>query len=388
MQLFNRITPGRYSLLILLSFYVVFNVRAEPLPAVTVAVIEKRLPPHSLYYLGRVEAIKAVDIITRTEGFIAKQDFNDGQMVKAGDILFEIDPALHQAAVAQAEAQLDSARVAARHAQLNLTRLQRLGDQRSVSRADVDAAQAQRDGADAAQAQAQANLRIQQLQLGYTRIAAPFAGRIGHSHFSIGSLVNPASGSLVHLVQLDPIRVAIAINERDYLEAAGRPHVDADNLADSGYTPRLQLADGRQYAESGVFESVDNRIDGRTGTVTVRARFPNPRHLLLPGGVVNVSLTSEHVTPVVLAPIAALQQNRQGFFVLLVDKRDQVEVRPVKLGGQFDQEYEITQGLAAGDRVIIEGLQRVRPGMAVNPVPAVPEGPDVDNPAAVPAIQE
>ncbi|XBS70904.1 efflux RND transporter periplasmic adaptor subunit [Acerihabitans sp. KWT182] len=338
---------------------------AAPLPAVTVAIIEQRIPQRTLYYLGRIEAIRAVDVTTRTEGFIAKRNFTEGQMVDAGSTLFEIDPALHQAEVAQAQAQLDSAKATARLAQLNLGRLQRLGQQRSASLADVDAAQAQRDTSGAAVAQAQANLNIRQLQLSFTRITAPITGRIGHSNFSVGSLVNPASGSLVHLVQLDPIRVAIAINERDYIASASQKDGDAEDFSLSGYTPRLELANGMEYPQPGVFESVDNQIDSQTGTVTVRARFANPRHLLLPGGVVNVSLTAPRADAVVTAPIAALQQNREGFFVLLVDGQNRVEVRPVTIGAQLGQEYEIKQGLATGDRVIIEGLQRVQPGMQV-----------------------
>ena len=377
----NRVAPRRYALIVLTLFTCIFPLWAAPLPAVTVAVIEQRIPQRSLYYLGRIEAIEAVDITTRTEGFIARRDFHEGQMINAGDTLFEIDPSLHQAAVAQARALLDSAQVAARHAQITLTRQQRLGEQRTVSRADVDAAQARRDSANAAVSEAEANLRMQQLQLSFTRITAPITGRIGHSNFSVGSLVNPASGSLVRLVQLDPIRVAIAINERDYIDAANRQNADADDLAKSGYAIRLQLANGKDYPESGVFESVDNRIDSQTGTVTVRARFANPRHLLLPGGVVNVSLKADRTEPVVMAPIAALQQNREGFFVLLVDKQNRVEVRPVVVGDQFDQEYQIKQGLAAGDRVIIEGLQRVQAGMVVNPGPATPANPVAMTPA-------
>ncbi len=370
-----------YSLIMLALFNVSYPLSAAPLPAVTVAVIEQRVLQRALYYLGRIEAIQAVDITTRTEGFIARRDFTEGQMVKAGDPLFEIDPALHRAAVAQAQAQLDSAKATARLAQLNLGRLQRLGQQRSASLADVDAAQAQRDTSSAAVAQAQANLGIQQLQLSFTLIAAPITGRIGHSNFGVGSLINPASGALVHLVQLDPIRIAIAVNERDYIAAANRKNADADDFSHSGYTPHLQLANGMDYPEPGVFESVDNRIDSQTGTVTVRARFANPRHLLLPGGVVNVSLTSGRVDPVVMAPIAALQQNREGFFVLLVDSQNRVEVRPVVIGDQFEQEYQIKQGLAAGDRVIIEGLQRVQPGMMVNATTAVPVGSAIAEPA-------
>ncbi|HFT5241818.1 TPA: efflux RND transporter periplasmic adaptor subunit [Yersinia enterocolitica] len=348
-----------------------------PLPAVTVALVTAATPDNALQYLGRVEAIQAVDVTTRTEGFIARRLFTEGQMVQQGELLYEIDPALHQAAVTQAQAQLDSATASANHAQVNLTRLQRLGNNRSVSQAEVDEAQAQRDISRAAVAQAQANLQIQQLQLSFTNITAPITGQIGHSRFNVGSLINPASGTLVSIVQLDPIRVAIAVNERDYitatyqLSAAGASTANA-TLPFGNFTPRIQLANGKQYPDSGVFESVDNQIDKQTGTVTIRTRFANPRHLLLPGGVVNVSLAAETAKPVMAIPIAALQQNKQGHFVLVVNDKDQVEVRPVTLGEQFDQQYEVKEGLAVGERVIVAGLQHVRPGMTVNATVATP----------------
>ncbi len=362
----NQITVILNAAVLLASAILPWSVSAAPLAAVTAAIIEQRTPQRALDYLGRIEAIQAVDVTTRTEGFIARREFADGQLVKAGDLLFEIDPALHQALVAQAQAQVDSANANARLSQTNLTRIQRLGEQRSVSRANVDAAVAQRDTNNAALAQAQANLRMQELQLGFTRIAAPIGGRIGHSNINTGSLVNPAIGPLAHIVQLDPIRVAIAINERDYITAAYRLTGDAEDLSAQGYTPHLRLANGQEYPEAGVFESVDNQVDSQTGTITVRARFPNARHLLLPGGVVNVSLVSGQVEPVVMAPIAALQQDRDGFFVLLIDKANRVEVRRVITGNQFDQEYQIKAGLTPGDRVIVEGLQRVQPGMEVS----------------------
>ncbi|CNI64241.1 putative drug efflux protein [Yersinia massiliensis] len=348
-----------------------------PLPAVTVALVTAATPDNALQYLGRVEAIQAVDVTTRTEGFIARRLFTEGQMVQQGELLYEIDPALHQAAVTQAQAQLDSATASANHAQVTLTRLQRLGNNRSVSQAEVDEAQAQRDISRAAVAQAQANLQIQQLQLSFTNITAPITGQIGHSRFNVGSLINPASGTLVSIVQLDPIRVAIAVNERDYitatyqLSAAGTATANAA-LPFGNFTPRIQLANGKQYPDSGVFESVDNQIDKQTGTVTIRTRFANPRHLLLPGGVVNVSLAAETAKPVMAIPIAALQQNKQGHFVLVVNDKDQVEVRPVTLGEQFDQQYEVKEGLAVGERVIVAGLQHVRPGMTVNATVATP----------------
>ncbi|CNH43812.1 efflux RND transporter periplasmic adaptor subunit [Yersinia pekkanenii] len=369
----------RAMVLLLLSVGAHSAMAAAP-PAVTVALVASITPDTALQYLGRVEAIQAVDVTTRTEGFIARRLFTEGQMVTQGELLYEIDPALHQASVTQAQAQLDSTTASANHAQVTLTRLQRLGNNRSVSQAEVDEAQAQRDISRAAVAQAQANLQIQQLQLGFTRINAPIAGQIGHSRFNVGSLINPASGTLVNIVQLDPIRVAIAVNERDYitatyqLSAAGAASTATENTPSpfGHFTPRIQLANGKQYPESGVFESVDNQIDKQTGTVTIRTRFANPRHLLLPGGVVNVSLAAETAKPVTVIPIAALQQNKQGHFVLVVTDKDQVEVRPVTLGEQFEQQYEVTDGLKVGERVIVAGLQHVRPGMTVSASVATP----------------
>ncbi|HDL8433501.1 efflux transporter periplasmic adaptor subunit [Yersinia enterocolitica] len=367
-----------YAAVLILSIGSQSVMAATPLPAVTVAVVTSATPDSALQFLGRVEAIQAVDVTTRTEGFIAARLFTEGQMVKQGDLLYEIDPALHQASVTQAQAQLDSATASANHAQVNLTRLQRLGNNRSVSQAEVDEAQAQRDISRAAVAQAQANLQIQQLQLSFTHIYAPITGQIGHSRFNVGSLINPASGTLVSIVQLDPIRVAIAVNERDYITATYQLSTTVASASDNSalvfehFTPRIQLANGKQYPESGVFESVDNQIDKQTGTVTIRTRFDNPRHLLLPGGVVNVSLAAETAKAVTAIPIAALQQNKQGHFVLVVTDKDQVEVRPVTLGEQFEQQYEVKDGLKVGERVIVSGLQHVRPGMTVSASIATP----------------
>lgn len=377
-----------YAIVLLLGVGTYSAMAVAPLPAVTVAVVTSATPDSALQYLGRVEAIQAVDVTTRTEGFIAARLFTEGQMVTQGELLYEIDPALHQASVTQAQAQLDSATASANHAQVTLTRLQRLGNNRSVSQAEVDEAQAQRDISRAAVAQAQANLQIQQLQLSFTRITAPITGQIGHSRFNVGSLINPASGTLVSIVQLDPIRVAIAVNERDYITATYQLSATGSSTAGSSatnsanaegnaspfghFTPRIQLANGKQYPESGVFESVDNQIDKQTGTVTIRTRFANPRHLLLPGGVVNVSLAAETAKAVTAIPIAALQQNKQGHFVLVVTDKDQVEVRPVTLGEQFEQQYEVKDGLKVGERVIVSGLQHVRPGMTVSASVATP----------------
>ncbi|MFD3247429.1 efflux RND transporter periplasmic adaptor subunit [Rahnella aquatilis] len=339
---------------------------AQSLPSVITATITTQPDGVSRTYLGRLEAVQAVNVTSRTEGFIARRAFEEGQFVNAGDVLYEIEPALHQAAVAQAKARLDSANATARHAQTHLNRIQRLGDARTVSQSDVDAALAGRDTARAAVAQAQAALKTQELQLSYTRITAPISGRIGVSHFHTGSLVNPASGALTEIVQLDPVRVVISVNERDVLSANHSSGTLEDAFSANNMTLSLRLSDGSPYMNAPVLESLGNRIDAQTGTLPVRMNVANPDHRLLPGGTVNVTAEprSGHSLPVL--PAQALQQNAAGHFVLLVNAEQRVQARPVRLGAQTGHGYFVIEGLRGGEKVVTEGLQWVRPGMAVN----------------------
>ncbi|AEX52819.1 putative RND efflux membrane fusion protein [Rahnella aquatilis CIP 78.65 = ATCC 33071] len=339
---------------------------AQSLPSVITATITTQPDGVSRTYLGRLEAVQAVNVTSRTEGFIARRAFEEGQFVNAGDVLYEIEPALHQAAVAQAKARLDSANATARHAQTHLNRIQRLGDARTVSQSDVDAALAGRDTARAAVAQAQAALKTQELQLSYTGITAPISGRIGVSHFHTGSLVNPASGALTEIVQLDPVRVVISVNERDVLSASHSSGTLEDAFSANNMTLSLRLSDGSPYMNAPVLESLGNRIDAQTGTLPVRMNVANPDHRLLPGGTVNVTAEprSGHSLPVL--PAQALQQNAAGHFVLLVNAEQRVQARPVRLGAQTGHGYFVIEGLRGGEKVVTEGLQWVRPGMAVN----------------------
>lgn len=339
---------------------------AQPLPEVTAATIETQADGVGRTYLGRLEAVQAVNITSRTEGFIARRAFEEGQFVNAGDLLYEIEPALHQAAVAQAKAQLDSANATARHAQTHLNRIQRLGDARTVSQSDVDTALAARDTARAAVAQAQAALKTQELQLSYTRITAPISGRIGVSHFHTGSLVSPASGVMTEIVQLDPVRVVISVNERDVLSATHTSGDLGQAFSDTHMALSLRLSDGSPYMKTPVFESLGNRIEAQTGTLPVRLTVANPEHRLLPGGTVNVTAQPHTGDQLPVLPAQALQQNATGYFVLLVNAEQRIEARPVRLGAQTSHGYFVAEGLQGGESVVTEGLQQVQPGMKVS----------------------
>lgn len=353
------------SALLTLLLFPLTGMSAQPLPVVTTATIDTQPDGVSRNYLGRLEAVQAVNVTSRVEGFIARRTFEEGQFVNAGDVLYEIEPALHKAAVTKAKAQLDSANATARHAQTHLNRIQRLGDARTVSQSDVDTALAARDTARAAVAQAQAALKAQELQLSYTRITAPIAGRIGVSHFHTGSLINPASGTLTDIVQLDPVRVVISVNERDVLSAGGGSDAPGAVFSAANMTFSLRLSDGSVYAKAPTFESLGNRIDAQTGTLPVRLTVANPDHRLLPGGTVNVDAQPRAGYTLAILPAEALQQNATGHFVLLVDAQQRIEARPVQLGAQTGHGYFVLDGLKGGERVVTEGLQWIRPGMEV-----------------------
>lgn len=308
---------------------------------------------------GRIEAIHTVELRARIEGVIHTIHFKDGQYVQQGDVLFELDDAEHQAALRLAQAELNSAEATLRQAQQVLNRYQSLKSSDAISRNDVDNARMQRDVATAAVAQANARVEARKLTLGYTRITSPVSGRIGHSQFHVGSLVSPSSGVLVDVVQLDPIRIAFALEEQAFASKVDR-HADVTALKNA-WLAQIEVGDTR---ENGVLTSVDNRIDPRTASVTLRAEFANPRHRLLPGGSINVWLRPQEAQEVVTIP-AAVMQNSDGFYTWVINNDSVAQKRPLTLAGQIGQRYQVLNGVDAGERVVVEGVQRVQDGASV-----------------------
>lgn len=319
----------------------------------TAHAVERQIP-------GRLEAIHTVELRARTEGVITKMHFRDGQYVKKGDLLFELDDAEPRAAVRLAQAEVKSAEATLRQAQQQLSRFESLKTGNAISRNDVDTARMQRDVASAALEQAKARLEARNVTLAYTRITSPIDGRVGHSRFHPGSLVNPSSGVLVDVVQLDPIRIAFALEEGAFASKAGQ-HADIAELK-KAWRADIESGDGR---ESGELTSVDNRIDPRTASVMVRAEFANPRHRLLPGGSINVWLRPQSEQPALFIPAAAVGQNGDGFFAWIVDANNTAHKRPLALGAQSGQQYQVLSGLRANERVVTEGAQRLQDGMTV-----------------------
>lgn len=320
-------------------------------------------------YVGQVEALQQVDIIARVAGEIGQVHFVEGSIVKEGDVLFTIDPSQYRATVALCQADVSSARANLDYAQRYFKRLN-ASDKRSVSATDLDAAESNVAKAKAAVDQAIAALRLAEIDLEHCTIKSPITGQIGRAAFTRGNYVTPASGPLARIAQVDPIRVKFNMPDRDYL-------ADIESLKASDgdvFETHITLPDGKLYPFNGARDFEDNTMDSSTGTMTMRVRFSNMHRTLVPGTVVRV-----HVKPLtsrvsMVVPSAAIIGSAQGDVVYIVGNDDRIEARPVELGEEFATMTEVRSGLIEGERVVVRGIQNVRPGMDVEPTPERSEG--------------
>jgi membrane fusion protein, multidrug efflux system len=335
---------------------------AAPPPAVTVVkVVAEDIRP-STTFTGRVEAKDKVDLRARVDGFLEKRLFEEGADVKDGDLLFVIEKGPYQAAVDQAAAAVVKAEATLKLADIEVARQAELvgknvGTQQKLD--EVTAKQGESRGQVLAE---KAALEKAQLQLGYTDIRAPISGRIGRATVSVGNFVTPASGALATIVSQDPIYVSFPVTQRELLEV--RKEEEAGGKRGE-YVIYVQLADGSRYAHPGKVDFLDVKVNQGTDTVQVRARFPNPERVLVDGQHVNVIAESSKGESALLIPQQALQVDQTGPYVLAVDKDDKVQVRRLELGPQRGSSIVVTKGLTAGERVITEGVQKVRPGQVV-----------------------
>jgi membrane fusion protein (multidrug efflux system) len=343
---------------------------ASPPPAVSVVTLSAEDIAQKVEFIGRIEAIQRIDLRARVQGFLEKVEFAEGQDVKADDLLFTIERDQYEAALQQAKAQQKSAEASLQNAQLTLERRQQLYERQAGTRADLDEAIANRDSAAATVDSAKAAVLTAELNLGYTRIKSPIAGRIGRTNFTKGNVVGPDSGPLARVVQLDPIRVVFSVSERDFISVVQQGRGAAIDQINASFVPTLRLPNGTTYADQGRIDFIGNEVDQATGTLPVRASFPNASGLLLPGGTVSVGVRPAEARRMVLVPVQAVQETRQGKFVLVLGADNRVEQRPIKTAQQVGQNWAVEDGLKAGESVIVEGLQKVRPGAQVQALPA------------------
>lgn len=350
-------------------------------PAVVVTSIQSEEVAASAQFLGRIQAIQQVDVVARVEGFLNEVAFKEGDFVKKGELLYQIEQNQYQAQLASAQAQLATAKAqksgaeaSLKNAQVNLDRQQTLLEKQTVSQSVVDQAQAERDEAAANVQSGQAsiesaNAAIQtaQINLGYTTIASPIDGRIGATNVTQGNLVNTQSGTLATVVQLDPIRMVFSIPETYWIEFAQEKGLTAASAEGKSFVPSITLPNGKSYDKAGELAFVSNQVDQTTGTVAVYANFPNPDGALLPGGYVTAILRKAEQQKLPIVPLSAVQQDRQGRYVFVLDTSNKVQERRIETSIQVQDGWAVTSGLQDGDTVVVQGVQKIQPGMEVTP---------------------
>lgn len=335
-------------------------------PSVVVTEVTSRdVTPH-FDYVGRVEAVDKVDLRARVEGFLEERNFLEGRTVNKGDLLFVIEKAPYEVIVEQRSADLAGAQASLKNAQATLKRQRALVKRNVVSQSDLDLASAEEATARAAVLTSKAALKSAELDLSYTEVRSPIGGSTSRARYSVGNLVGPTSEPLATVTSLDPVYVTIGVTERDLLEARRR----GLRLDDPRVRPSLILSDGSPYEHGGVFNYLDPEVTATTDTILARAEFANPERILVPGQFVTVTVRQKKRITSLVVPQASVQEDQQGFFVLVVDKANKVEVRRVETGVQVETDWVIESGLAEGERIIVEGVQKVRPDMVVNAVEA------------------
>ncbi|HEX5863396.1 MAG TPA: efflux RND transporter periplasmic adaptor subunit [Casimicrobiaceae bacterium] len=339
---------------------------APPAVPVHIARVEAKRVPIRFDIVGQVEGSKQVEVRARVSGILQKQFYREGDPVKESAPLFEIDRATYEVALAQARAQLAQATAQADWMRREETRLKPLVEERAVSRKEYDDATSTRQLAEAAFQQARAAIRQAELNLSYTSVTAPVAGITGRAEHSIGTLITTDAGGglLTTINQLTPIWVRFSLAETDLAKLpGGRLSRTAPVILE------LLLPDGSPYPLKGRLNFTATSIDARLGTQQLRAEFDNPREQLLPGQFVTVRITAGERDNVFLIPQAAVVQTEKGYLVFVVDAEGKAQARPVKTGDWIGSDWSITSGLAAGERVIVDNLLKIRPGVAVTEAP-------------------
>ena len=338
---------------------------SAPPPAVSVVAVNLEPIGDVHEFAGRTGANETVELRARVEGYLQSSSFTEGSMVNKGQKLFTIDPAPFEAALAQAKAGLASAQAEAARAKSDLTRGRELSPKGFISRSDLDKLTAAEATARASVASAKAQLKSAQINLSYTTIYAPFSGLIGKETYSVGNLVGPSTQALAELINIDPIYVSFQANEKLLLQY----HQKAASMetASQAYSITLKLPNNQTYGQHGTLNFADVKVDETTGTVDIRAEFPNPTRQLLPGMYVTIRIESTQKTEMPLIPQFAVQENQQGRFVLVVTADNKVQSRNVILGRRIGPMWAVESGLKKGEQIIVSGLQKVRPNITVNP---------------------
>jgi membrane fusion protein, multidrug efflux system len=340
----------------------------RPTPEVGYVILKNEVVPLRLELPGRTAAFEVSEVRPQVSGIIRKRLFTEGARVEAGDVLYEIDPRVSRSALGQARADVASAEATRNAERVRAGRIEELAKTGVVSQQDLLDAQATADGAAADAMRARAALETASVNLGFTRVTAPITGRIGRSIVTTGALVTAGQADPLTTIQrLDPIFVDIQQSSSALLSF--RRQLADGGLSLSSMAVDLILEDGSRYAHAGVLQFAESVVDAGTGTVTVRARFPNPESLLLPGMYVRASFSPVEARAAILAPQQGISRDVKGNATALVVGADsKVELRTVVTERTIGDRWLVSGGLRDGDRLIVEGLGKIEPGQQVRAV--------------------
>ena len=342
-----------------------------PAPSVTVAPVEQKEIVEWDEFTGRTEAVEKVEVRPRVSGHIQEVRFHSGQLVRQGDVLFVIDPRWHQAEFDRRQAEYVQAKVREENAEREAKRTVQLLANQAISKEEAEAREARFQEAKAALLATEAARNSAQLDLEYTEVRAPIDGRVSRALITAGNYVSGLAGAatlLTTLVSVDPIYVYADVDENSLLKFNAL--IRAKKLASNGrgeVPVELQLTDEEGFPHQGHIESFDNRVDSQTGSILLRAVFPNCEGRILPGLFARIRLPLSQRYPALLVEERAVGTDQAQKFVLTLTASNTVAYRPVKLGPAIEGKRIVRGGLEPGEKIVVNGLQRVRPGMPVSP---------------------
>ena len=337
-------------------------------PGVVVTVIGKENITPSMSFTGRVEAVEKVDLLARVGGFLEQRLFEEGGPVKQGDLLFTIEKAPYEAQAAQVKGAIASVQGSLALADVEVERFSELVRKQAGSQNDLDQRVAKQTQVRGELQTQQAELRKAELDLSYTDIKAPISGRIGRANITVGNYVTPSSGALATIVSEDPMYVTFPVSTRELLKVRKEAQERAGDPRE--IKVRVRLADGNLLPETGVFNFADVQVDPSTDTVAMRAQFPNPDGTLVDGALVTAIVETAQPEQTLVVPQQAIQADQEGMYVLVVDGENKVEARRFKARPAIDGMVPVLEGLAENERIIVDGAQKVRPGIVVAPTEA------------------
>ncbi|MGA8657414.1 MAG: efflux RND transporter periplasmic adaptor subunit [Chthoniobacterales bacterium] len=356
---------------------------APPPPEVLVTQVVKGDVPIVREWVGTLDGSENADIRARVTGYLQRKDYQEGGYVKEGNLLFEIDPRPFEAALDEAKSQLDQAQAVQLATEADFARSQELFNKKVISEQEFENKRQLNQANVAKVAALEAAVETAQLNLGFTKITAPVDGIAGLAKAQIGDLVGPGSTTTLTTVsKIEPIRLYFPLSEKDYKQHANMLQ-KAMQRPDSEREEAIEMvfADKTVYPQRGKFSFVDRQVDPTTGTILIAANFPNPEHALRPGQFAKARAAIEKIQGALLVPERALVELQGSYQIGVLGQDNKAEIRPIKIGPRFKGQVVVTQGLKEGEKVIVEGVQKVRPGMVVTAKPYQEPKPDtIDSP--------